>query len=500
MSVGRVGQSSVVRDDNKSDFKREMVGVLVLAMVVRLIWFVLIPTLAFEDAYITFRYAQNVRSGLGFVYNAGERVLGTTTPLYTLLLAGFGFVYPDIPTLAKLVNIVFDGISVLAIYMLFARRGKALVGLLGSLLFAIYPKMLLMPNSGMETSLYVCLILLTLLFFVERKHRWAALFVGLLLLTRIDGVMLLFVVAVAYVVQQKKLPWTEAAIWGVVVAPWVIFSFLYFGSLIPSSLVAKLAVSPDMGWGIGRNLRYVVPIVLAGPFGHRLVFLPFFLLGLYRIVRVERWLGPSVGWLFLYYASMVFSRLRLAEWYFYPPQVIYLVITAVGGATALKRLQDRISVPAFRIGTTRRAIYVASVVGILGMTVLSIFLLYWQIKPVQDYEDQVRTPLGLWLKQNTPEGSFILLEPIGYIGYYSERRILDAVALISPQVLPYHQGDLYFPYNLPNVALALCPDYCVFRYPDEFASFRDNPLRTEFEELYKPVLRVAEFVVLERVR
>jgi hypothetical protein len=123
-----------------------------------------------------------------------------------------------------------------------------------------------------------------------------------------------------------------------------------------------------------------------------------------------------------------------------------------------------------------------------------------EIKPVQDYEDQVRIPLGLWLKRNTPEGSLILLEPIGYIGYYSERRVLDAVALISPQVLPYYQGDLYFPYNLPNVALALRPDYCVFRYPDEFDGFRDNPLRTEFEELYKPILRVAEFVVLERVR
>src|SRR5215510_13476622 len=41
-----------------------------------------------DDAFITYRYAQNLVMGYGFVYNPGEpSVLGTTTPLYTLLLA-----------------------------------------------------------------------------------------------------------------------------------------------------------------------------------------------------------------------------------------------------------------------------------------------------------------------------------------------------------------------------------------------------------------------------
>ncbi len=40
-----------------------------------------------DDACITFRYAQNLAWGAGFVYNAGEHVLGTTAPLYALLLS-----------------------------------------------------------------------------------------------------------------------------------------------------------------------------------------------------------------------------------------------------------------------------------------------------------------------------------------------------------------------------------------------------------------------------
>ncbi len=40
-----------------------------------------------EDSYITYRYARNLAEGKGFVYNEGERFLGTTAPFYALILA-----------------------------------------------------------------------------------------------------------------------------------------------------------------------------------------------------------------------------------------------------------------------------------------------------------------------------------------------------------------------------------------------------------------------------
>jgi hypothetical protein len=48
------------------------------------------PNGLFDDAYITLRYAANLIKGWGFVFNAGERVLGTTSPLFALLLAAGG--------------------------------------------------------------------------------------------------------------------------------------------------------------------------------------------------------------------------------------------------------------------------------------------------------------------------------------------------------------------------------------------------------------------------
>ena len=50
----------------------------------------LLPDGLFDDAYITFRYAANLMSGAGFVFNNGERVLGTTSPLFAIILAAGG--------------------------------------------------------------------------------------------------------------------------------------------------------------------------------------------------------------------------------------------------------------------------------------------------------------------------------------------------------------------------------------------------------------------------
>ncbi|MEW6744895.1 MAG: hypothetical protein AB1486_19240 [Planctomycetota bacterium] len=38
-----------------------------------------------DDAFITFQYSKQLARGSGFVFNPGERVLGTTTPLFALL-------------------------------------------------------------------------------------------------------------------------------------------------------------------------------------------------------------------------------------------------------------------------------------------------------------------------------------------------------------------------------------------------------------------------------
>src|ERR1700686_5368763 len=88
-----------------------------------------------DDAYITFRYARNLAEGLGLVYNPGEWVLGTTAPLWALLLAGgYRLGFTDLPWLATLVSAVCDAATAMLLVTFGLRMGwrppaAALIGL-----------------------------------------------------------------------------------------------------------------------------------------------------------------------------------------------------------------------------------------------------------------------------------------------------------------------------------------------------------------------------------
>src|ERR1051325_10123216 len=89
-----------------------------------------------EDALITLRYAENLALGQGFVYNPGEHVLGTTTPLYTLLLAFFAWLHLDAMMLGKACNILADSLTCWLLARLLARHeiGQPIAGLFAALL------------------------------------------------------------------------------------------------------------------------------------------------------------------------------------------------------------------------------------------------------------------------------------------------------------------------------------------------------------------------------
>jgi hypothetical protein len=64
--------------------------------------------LRFEDALIVLRYARNLAEGHGFVYNLGERILGVTTPLHTLISALWAWSSPEhAPAIQNVVGVFF---------------------------------------------------------------------------------------------------------------------------------------------------------------------------------------------------------------------------------------------------------------------------------------------------------------------------------------------------------------------------------------------------------
>ena len=79
-------------------------GLLALTLALALVIGLRFIDSTYDDAYITYRYARNLASGHGLVYNLGQDFLGTTTPLYSLLLAGLNPLLP-IPKASGLISL-----------------------------------------------------------------------------------------------------------------------------------------------------------------------------------------------------------------------------------------------------------------------------------------------------------------------------------------------------------------------------------------------------------
>ena len=202
----------------------------------------------FDDTYITFRYALNVASGLGFVYNAGEPVLGTTTPLWTLVLSGLRLLGAPLETASLLLSLGLDAVAALLMYDLLRRLGfPRSVCLAGPLLFLTTFDYLSLSRSGMESALFVALTIATLHAIAVRRFATAGFFCALACLTRPEGVALGLVLAIALWRARGSVTGTARlrvlAVPALVLAAWAIFALVTFGSVVPQSVVAKAASS-----------------------------------------------------------------------------------------------------------------------------------------------------------------------------------------------------------------------------------------------------------------
>jgi hypothetical protein len=143
-----------------------------------------------DDAYMTFRYAENLASGCGMVFNRGEAVLGTTTPLMTILLALFKLAGVSIPLAARGLGIV-SGMGVVVLMQLLALRSMGrLAAAALAVCIAVHPDLAFALNSGMETGLSTAAVYGALLLMLQGRYIPAGLIGGVAFLLRPDGLLI----------------------------------------------------------------------------------------------------------------------------------------------------------------------------------------------------------------------------------------------------------------------------------------------------------------------
>lgn len=132
-------------------------GLLVYAVVVACALALLLRTHSYDDPFITFRYAQNLATSQGFVYNPGVRVLSTTSPLYALILVIPAWLGWSLPVVGNIMGCVAVALGGAAWWQLGQRWQQPVVGAVGAALYPILP--LVVPTVGSETPLYLAALL-----------------------------------------------------------------------------------------------------------------------------------------------------------------------------------------------------------------------------------------------------------------------------------------------------------------------------------------------------
>jgi 4-amino-4-deoxy-L-arabinose transferase-like glycosyltransferase len=393
-----------------------------------------------DDAFITYRYARNIANGRGFVYNPGEPVLGTTTPLYTVLLASLSWLSQlDIRLISHLVSILSLWVAGVTLYYVGKPYGAFLAA---AVALTFVSNAFLITSVGMETLFLLALMLLALKSYMEQKLYLTGLLLGLLILTRYETVLFAGLLGAHFLVRRRKLPlWLLVAM--LLLVPWLIFAWSKFGQIIPHSAVAKLAenaVGHGYPFAVGAILWWRIYVAHSPAY---FLLLPLVLLGAYSALRNKLQNQPYMlllAWSVIYFvaASLVAGSF---PWY-YGPLIPGLSILLVWGAEFLVRFLGTLLGVSPSLRTRVHDMQVGSL-GIITLGIVALQLSSWT-NPwvltqgrVQDGRDVYLRQVAAWLRQNATEHDSLAAEEIGILGYYVDMRIVDLLGLVSPELQPF---------------------------------------------------------------
>lgn len=429
-----------------------------------------------DDAYITLRYASHLAHGLGFTFNTGERVLGTTTPLFTVLVA-LGII-AGLPAGAMAVALGIAGDAVVVVLIWWHGRAVSpTVGLVAAALYAVTSPAISYAVSGMETSVYLALILAALASAKAERLRLSAVLCGFLTLLRPDGGLV--VAAIVFeafrrsCLQPRRFRLDQLAVpaglYLAIVIPWVLVAIRYFGTPVPQSLIAKWDLHVGYREGITLFVTYFLDV------GDRW-FLPLTIaavLGL--LVSRGRAIQPPLStWTLLYGAAFLAANKFVYpawpfEWYFLPLIPPYLLLAANGASWLL----DRASTVLPKETRTNGSLLL--IILVLGAFIYHDFQERFTLDRIVGGREVLYQEVGSWMMKKGILDQWIAAPEIGALGVSYPGPILDLWGLVSPSVVGMPFGE--------SLRLKQ-PDWFVAWSTDVPSSLRHDPW---FDDHYRPV-------------
>ena len=453
-------RSSKFLSDLEARYGRTIAVSLILASAIWvLVIHILVPVLPYDDAFITYRYAENIFAGEGPVYNQGERVFGSSTPLYLAWVTTIKFLGSEIslPELVVRLNAFWLITAGVLSYLLVRRLSSSrLLGALAAVIILLHRSMLAISTGGMESFLFVSLLLACWLALISERALLAGLLAGLAILTRPEGVVLIPLMVVALWHRRDRLVKAGIAC-SLVGLIWVVFATKYYGSPIPNSVIAKS--QPLYPIPVGASAKAVLtglPGMLIDdyeltrkPLAASLVWAVWMLAAIATVIDSEArrrlaWLpaGFVIGVLALY----LVGNPALFLWYWphlFVPAILALV---VGLPVVGSRLSRRFGQQHPAIGKRAVPIAISLLILICSASLFRPYVgapggMLSTLTDVSENAERLRVlayrKTAEELNQVTDDQTRLAAPEIGSLGYYFKGKLLDGCGLVSPEVIPF---------------------------------------------------------------
>lgn len=432
-----------------------------------------------DDAYITFQYARNIADGHGFIFTERYPTWGTTTPLFTLVLAFFGALGLPIPATAFALDVIALILQAVFVWMILdaldARPWAALAILLIQSAWSL-------PISlpGMEYGLYAALCLGAIAGIIRGSWVMAALCAALAAVTRPDGALIWLISAAAWLAHTrgKVKPALVIPAAGVIPSLWYGFALLAFRRMTPQTLDTRRFEATIWGsfWDYWRNNFFTpsewVLIIIPAAVGFVLAA---------RVNRRAMWLGIFFA---AYTAMYSLVGLPALSTYFCP-----LSVTALAGVALAFVLGGRLIVEKYPMKSILPALLIyfsLLFVTLIGTIQMSNFArqFFFKYRTLTTKLDSYRG-IGTWLAAATPPGTTFAANEIGALAWFSGRDLIEVGGLVNPEGLAHMKED-----KTREIVTAARPDLIIL--PASFADglFADDAGKQWLDQEYEALALV----------
>ena len=403
-----------------------------------------------DDAYITFKSAINLTEGNGLTFNSGERIYVVTAPLWAFILAAGKLCGFEMLDFVRFAGISFE-IAFLCslVYLGYSLFGNYRFGLLTAVLLCTHPVYLFNTFSGMETSLYLFVITISLIFTAKERCGWALAWASLSVWIRFDGLLFFLIIFfwVIYKAILKDRNKTHGAIVlfifsFIILIAYFLFGLIYYNSVIPNSVLAKSLHSPSLfssEWfhGAYKILRQIGNAIILGrstyfyPYAMRYwIFAIAIILGIIKTVMDRKiTLIPSFGFSILYSICFILSGDFAAQfypWYFAPPLLGAYLMASYGFMWFVDFILSMYT-KGFRPDISPSIVLIAVVITWLYIIFGPLSADSRNLDRLEYERERVYKTGSIWAGKYLPQNTTVAAYEIGVIGYY----LRDDIKLID---------------------------------------------------------------------